>query len=242
MQFDVMREIALSSASGANPPETADIALRKTARLVGLSAGALVLWDDQFNPILNVTYAEEDKDKQLLNELEKDLFSNLRKEKHLVSAYVSFGGDEPVSSFTLPIKKGEQILGAVMGVQPGKGSMVREDVFLEALAAALSISVLLGQMDSIVEEAKLDVVLATAATVNDRINNPLQAILGIVQLLPKSRKDLDDELMAKLRLIEESVHTIMKITHKLMNVSEVEFTDYVEGTKMLKLPEDEESS
>ena len=247
-QFEIMREIALSSSSGAKPAATADLALKKTAALIGLAAGTMILWDDRFNPVLMVSYAEDNKQKALLAELEDDLYKNLRRSRQLVSAYVSFGGDEPVSSFTLPIRKGDQILGAVIGLQTGVGSLVKEEAFLETLAAALSVSVIAAELDSIIESEKLHVVKATATTVNHRINNPLQAILGIVQLYPKQRPELekpDEEisesdriLKAKLNDIEEAAIKIMNITHQMMRIDKVELTDYIDGTKMLKLPED----
>ena len=242
LQFEIMREIALGSVSGTQASAIADIALKRVAELVGLSASALILWDDKFEPILSITYAGTDENKGLLVELENELYAGLRRRKSLVSAYISLGGEKPLSSFTLPIRKGDQILGAVIGVQSGKGTLIKEDEFLEGLAAALSMAVMIWQLEAIIEKEKFNVSMATAATVNHEINNPLQAILGIVQLLPKERKDLDESLLRKLKLIEESALAIMRVTHKLMNITEIKLTDYVNGTKMLKLPEDENSS
>jgi len=251
-QFEIMREIALSSSAGAKPAATADMALKMTARMIGLAAGMMIIWDDHYNPILTVSYAGSDAHKKILDELEKDLYKSLRKNRQLISAYVSFGGAEPVSSFTLPIKKADRILGAVIGLQSGVGSLVKEDTFLGALAAALSVSVAAAELDNIIDSEKLNVVQATATTVNHRINNPLQAILGIVQLLPRQYPELDkpDEelnerdrmLKSKLTDIEEAAIKIMNITHQLMRIEKIELTDYIDGTKMLKLPEDQNSS
>ncbi|HDL04309.1 MAG TPA: hypothetical protein ENH25_09280 [candidate division Zixibacteria bacterium] len=251
-QFEIMREIALSASAGDKPAVTADLALRKTAALIGLTAGTMILWDDRFNPILTVTFAENDIQQKLLAELEDDIYMNLRKNRQLLSAYVSFGGEQPISSFTLPVKKGGKILGAVVGLQAGVGSLVKEDKFLETLAAALSVSVMAAGLDDVIEDEKLKAVMATATTVNHRINNPLQAILGIVQLFPRQRPELekpDDQLSendrmlkAKLKDIEEAAVKIMQITHQLMRIDKVELTDYIDGTKMLRLPEDNESS
>lgn len=238
-QFEIMREIAVSSSSGLKPSEIANLALEKAADLVGLTAATLVLWDENQDPILTVTHSKGEQESELLAELEESLFSNLRKKRHLVSAYVSFGGDKPVSCFTLPVKKRDEILGAVIGIQPGTGSLVREDSFLEALSAALSIAILVARLDSIIEKEKLEAVMATATAINHEINNPLQAIVGSVQLLPKDRKGYDEELVKKLTVIEESALAITKVTHKLMQITEIELIDYINGTKMLKLPEDE---
>jgi signal transduction histidine kinase len=238
-QFEIMRNIALSTASGERAIETARTALRMSADLIGLAAGTLLLWDEEYHPILSVTHADSEEEKRHLTELEEDLFSNLRKERKLVSAYVSFGGDYPVCGFTLPVRKGDEILGAIIGIQPGTGSLVTEDVFLEAFASALSAAFLLDRLNEVVNKHGLDAVIATATTVNHEINNSLQAILGIVQLLTKERKDLDEDIIERLKVIEESAVTIMKVTHKLMNITDVKFTKYIDGTKMLELPEDE---
>ncbi len=247
-----MKEIALSATAGDEPAATANIALKETAGLLGLAAAMMILWDDRFEPVLTVSHAEHSRHKTLLEELEDELYKNLRKDRHLIFAYVSFGGEQPVTSFTLPIKNADKILGAVIGLQAGVGSLVREDTFLEALAAALSMAMLVANLDKIVESEKLFAVRATATTVNHRINNPLQAILGIVQLYPRQYPELakpDDELSekdrmlkAKLNDIEEAAMKIMDITHRLMRVDKVEFADYIEGAKMLKLPEDQNSS
>jgi len=241
-QFEVMRDIAISSYSGQQPADSANQALRKVSEIVGLAAGTLVLWDDKNKPVLSVSHADDEEDRQLLDNLENELFENLRKQRNLVSAYMSFGGKNPLASFTLPIKRGERIFGAVIGIQKGSGSLISEDIFLEALAAALSMAFVIGQIEDTTEREKLDVLLATATTVNHEINNPLQAILGIVQLLPKERPDMDEKLAQKLKVIEESALAIMKVTHKLMNISEIEYTNYISDTKMIKLPEDKDSS
>ncbi len=240
-QFDILREVALSSSGGEDAREIIQAALEKTSDLVGLSAGSLIVWDENRNIVLTVSHASNNSERQLLTELEEDLFSDLRNKKHLVSAYFSFGGEEPISAFTLPVKKGKEILGAVIGIQPGSGSLVREDVFLEALSASLSLAVLISRFDSIAEKEKFNGAMAAATTVNHKINNQLQAIVGTTQLLLRNRDDLDDDLVRKLETILTSAQRITDITHKLREIKKVELTEYIDGTQMLKLPDEEEN-
>jgi signal transduction histidine kinase len=240
-QFDILRKVAKAAVSGEDINACAAKALESSAKLVGLSAASLVLWDSSFKPILTINHFDTQDDSDILNQLEKDLFKGLRSERKLISAYMSFGGERPAASFTLPIIEKENPIGAVMGIQPGTGSLVREDIFLEALSAALSGALLIDRIDDRIEKEKLKAVTATATAVNHGINNPLQAALGIVQLLPKEMPELSEKVRKKLAAIEESVLAITKITHKLMNISKVEYTDYVNGEKMLKLPDDENS-
>jgi signal transduction histidine kinase len=240
-RYQIMRFIATATYSGEKLLETVTEALKKSSELIGLTAGTLILWDDDFKPIFNATFSSNEKETALLNDLESDLFTNLRKNRKLVSAYVTFGGDRPLAGFTLPVRMGEEIIGAVIGIQPGRKPLVGEDVFLEALTAALSLAVIIDRQDSLSKKIQYDAVKATSASVNHEINNPLQAILGIVQLLPKEKDNLDEATIKKLKVVEEAALDIMKVTHKLMRLSEIEYIDYVDGSKMLKLPEDNDS-
>ncbi|UCD94949.1 MAG: hypothetical protein JSU69_02550 [Candidatus Zixiibacteriota bacterium] len=240
--FEIMKDIVLACASGVKLSETVRTALKDAAGLFGLSAARLILWDKEYEPVLTETYADDGKDEEQIDATEKELFLELRKKSDLVSAYVSLGGKKPTSSFTLPIRRGEEILGAVIGIQRGTNSLVRADIFLEALAAGLSVAVAIAQTEDIVDKERLNVVTATATSITHEVNNQLQAILGNVQVLLRERTELDEKLMKKLKVIEESAWAIMKTMRKLMNVSEVKFTEYVNGTDMLMLPEDEDSS
>lgn len=240
-QFDILREVAVLSASGKSATNTARNALEMTASAMGLTAAALVLWDAKYKPTLSAAYYGSKSEEDLLSKIEDELFSDLRKNQQLISAYMSFGGENPMSAFTLPIKKGNDVFGAVIGIQPGDRSLAREDEFFEALSASLSLSVQIGQLEVIMEKERFDAVMATATAINHGINNPLQAVLGIVQLLPKEMPDLDERLVKKLKIIEESALAITKITHKLMHLRKIKFTDYIDGTKMLDLPDENDS-
>jgi signal transduction histidine kinase len=234
-QFRILREMALAVTEGSITSETTEQALKESVELVGLAAATLILWDKNFNPILNVTYSDDENHNRLLSELENDLFARLRKDKKLVSAYLSFGGNNPYSGFTLPVKINGEVLGAVIGIQLGQGSLVKEDFFLETLAATLSVSVYSTQIEARIEKSRRELLDATAATVNHEINNLLQAILGTVQLLGKDEDKFDEATKKKLKLVEQSSLAIMNVTRRLMNISKIRYTDYIDGTKMLDI-------
>jgi len=61
-----------------------------------------------------------------------------------------------------------------------------------------------------------------------------------VQLLFIHRKDMDEELASKLRVIEEAAMKIGAVTKKLTQVSNPKAKVYLDGTNMIPLPEDDE--
>lgn len=248
-QFHILREIAQSWTSGNEPAIIAEAALRSSARLLGMSAARLILWDDDGRAVLTSGYFETDEDKRRLDDLENDLFSSLRKNNNLISAYLSFGGEKPVTGFTLPLKSKRKILGAVIGIQPGTGSLVREDEFLEALGAALSVSLVasgLGEpiedMDKRISKERIKAIIETSTTLNHEINNPLTAVLGNIQLLLMRRSELDRDLIKKLETVEESAMRIRTVMQKLMNLTRDSVTDYADGLKMIDLSDEDNNS
>ncbi|MCP4704963.1 MAG: hypothetical protein GY865_10160, partial [candidate division Zixibacteria bacterium] len=245
-QFEILRDIAVLSADSEKISSVAKEALQATGKLINLSAATLMMWDNQNQPTMNISYADSALERQLLQELETEIFSGLRKERELVSAYVSFGGTKPMSTFTQPIKIGDTVFGAVIGIQSGSGRLVRDDYFLEALTAALSVSISAGGIapptvddSEKMKKERLNAIIETAATVNHEINNPLTAVLGNVQLLLMRGGELDDETIRKLKVVEESAIRIKEVTQKLMKISNDNVTEYTSGSKMIDLSDDE---
>lgn len=243
-RFEVLRQLALAGSKGEALQETAQVALQQACMLIGLAAAAIYLWNDHQAVQMRVTHADTPETGESLAGLEESLFSGLRRDRHLVSAYLSFGGDQPFHSFTKPLQQGSRIFGAVIGLQRGAQSPIGEDIFLEAFSAALALNVAISSLGeaeagkSDIEKERLSAVVETAVTVNHEINNPLTAILGNVQLLLLKREDLDDELKAKLRTIETAALKIRDVTQRLMKLKSPRSTDYADGTRMIDLSDD----
>ena len=91
-----------------------------------------------------------------------------------------------------------------------------------------------------VAKERLGAVQETAVTVNHEINNPLTAILGNVQLLLMKRRELDDELANKLKIIETSALKIRDVTQRLLKIRAVRSVEYADGTAMLDLSDEDE--
>ncbi|MDA0709479.1 MAG: PAS domain-containing protein [bacterium] len=83
---------------------------------------------------------------------------------------------------------------------------------------------------------RLQAVKETAITVNHEVNNPLTTILGAAQLLLLSDEHMSDKVRERLKLIEQEVKRIAKVTQRLKDLDELKTDDYIaEGPKMLDL-------
>ncbi len=246
-KFEILRLLAVAGAEGEDLNQASQAALSLAAQYVGLNAAAVYLWDGSQQITVTITHADTEQSRQRLAGLEESLFADLRKERRLLSAYLSFGGEPPYHSFTLPLRQGARIFGAVIGLQEGKKTIIAEDVFLETLSALLAlVHAARGQAGGVISQELLDkerlsTILETAVTVNHEINNPLTAILGNVQLLMLKRDDLDDELKAKLKTIEASAMKIRDVTQRLMRMTSPKTVDYSDGTRMVDISDDVKS-
>ena len=247
-KYNVLRELAMAGSRGEDLAGASEIALCQASELVGLTAGALYLWDNEGKVQVTVTHAATESGNKRLKSLEDELFSNLRSEKDLVSAYMSFGGSTPCHSFTLPLRHNERIFGAVIGLQEGERTIISEDLFLEALSALLAlnyaasgVSESTSDSKEILQKEKLAGIVETAVTVNHEINSPLTAILGNIQLLLRNQDNLNEEVVTKLKTIEISAERIREVTHRLLRVTTPRSVEYTEGIKMLDISDEEES-
>ncbi|MEW6050153.1 MAG: histidine kinase dimerization/phospho-acceptor domain-containing protein [Candidatus Zixiibacteriota bacterium] len=245
-QFEVLRGLALAGVRGEQLQGAVSVALQLASSLVGLSAAAIYLWDDRSKPRLSVSHATSESSGERLASLEQELLAGLRKERQLVAAYMTFSGKPPLNAFTLPLQHGDRVFGAVLGISEGPTRLIPQDYFLEALSAAIALNVVvsdISQAESLPsdlrDKARLSAIQETAVTVNHEINNPLTAILGNVQLLLLKRQDLDDDLVAKLRVIEASALKIKDVTQRLLRLTSARSAEYTEGTSMLDLSDED---
>ncbi len=202
----------------------------------------IVLWGDTGAVALNVSHSDDEESLTILAELEEDLFEGLRKKRKLRSAFLSFGGDKPLSAFTVPLISGKNLLGAAFGVKPDETGIIREDYFLEALAASITLAVvaqhgsaLAGENQEQIDKARLDAVMETAVTINHEINNPLTAALGNVQLLLMKGDELDPDVRKKLEVVEKSAMQIRDVTQRLLRLTEARSVTYAGDEKMIDL-------
>jgi len=242
MRYEVLRGLALSAAEGRAPADLIRDALERAGEIIGLSAARLFLWDDSGRPTFDVSFALAEQDRNALAALEEQIFAALRMSRHLRTAYLTFGSETPLSAFTIPLSRAGKTLGAVVGVRRGEARIMREDVFLETLAAALIVSALVSGVgtdtpdaNARIQQARQKAVSEITATVNHEINNPLTAALGNVQLLLMRRDQLEPDLRRKLEIIERSALQIRDVTQRLMLITEPKSTTYVGDDTMIDL-------
>ena len=244
-RYDILRQLAVSGSISTDAKVGVEEALRLTSVYLGLSSASALVWDENHHVRLNASYSSDEATAQRLSGLESHLFSRLRTDQDLEAAYMSFAGEHPCHTFTLPMKYAGRLFGALIGIQVGQRTIISEDLFLDAFTAAIAVQ--FAAMDAVgsvapeeISQEKRKAIVETAVTVNHEVNNPLTAILGNVQLLLLKRDDLDEELQTKLKVIEESAFRIREVTQKLMQLTEVQTTEYTEGTTMIDLSSDED--
>lgn len=246
-RFEILRQIAVSGARGSDLSESVKLALEGASRLIALSAVRIVLWGETGAVALNVSHSVDEQSLAILDELEEDLFEGLRKKRKLRSAFLSFGGNKPLSAFTVPLIQGDNLLGAAFGVKPDETGIIREDYFLEALAASITLSVIAHfggtaadaqeavRAQERIDKARLDAVMETAVTINHEINNPLTATLGNVQLLLMKSDELTPDVRKKLEIVEKSAMQIRDVTQRLLRLTEARSVTYAGDERMIDL-------
>lgn len=242
-KYEILRQLAVAGATGEDAASSAKAALKLAAELVGLSAAALYLWNKKGEVTMSAAFAQTETEREHLQKLEDGLFTELRAERQLESAYLSFAGDPPRHSFTLPLRYQGQIHGAVIGLQKGERTIVSEDMFLEALSALLALNTAAaglitekaptGRQD--LDKAKVEGIHETAVTANHEINNALTPILGIANLL-RTGPDVTDDMKEKLQKIESSADRIRNVLQRLMRVDKPDSVVYYDNIKMIPLP------
>ena len=75
-------------------------------------------------------------------------------------------------------------------------------------------------------------------------NSDIEAMLQKTQIVLKfaSRELKRQKKIKKLHLIEESAARIADVTYKMRDIKEIRLEEYLDGTKMLRLPDDSRDS
>ncbi len=256
-QFDLLRRLILKTNQDFRLQELLQEALDSACQIMGLQAGYISLWKEQ-ESLAEAWFGSTDQ-RTVLQDLERNLLSQLWKGYKVQSLYLNLDLEGPKSLFSYPVKKGNEIVGAISGISEGPRNLSMEEEFVEAIGNQLGIAVAKlegfptgkvvteAEAEKAVKSARLDAILETAAALNHEINNPLTAVLGNAQLLLLQGQKLTPEVVEKLKAIEESALRIREVTLRLMKIIEPVTVEYASGMKMIdiersKKKKDEEKS
>lgn len=247
-KFDILGQMALAAAAGADLEQAAESALSLAAESVNLTAASLYLWDEKGEITLSVDHAHNESSGNQLKALEQELFATLRDRKKLTTAFLSFDTDPPCHSFTQPLRYRGKIFGAVIGLQEGQSGLISESKFIEILAALFALSFAVDKLagsgsptQEMLSKERTAAIVDVAVTVNHEINNPLTAILGNVQLLLLKHDGLEDDIKGKLKVVEEAALRIRDVTQKLLRLTSPKSVNYTGKTSMIDISDDENS-
>ena len=241
-KYEALRRL-LAAAGTGQPPDSLEV-LETVCRAVGLAGCAVAAAPFDKEP---VAVAGSDWAREALKHYAMDMWAQLARDHNLESAFLQLAPEgKPQSLFAYPIRVGDRITGAVLGLSEGRRNLALEEDFLLALATALRVArIASGPEESsdaadAAARAREAAILETAIAVNHEVNNPLTAVLGNTQLLLLQAEDLDPKLRKRLQDIEKSAMRIKEVTQKLLRKGPRGSTDYPGGLRMLDLSDAED--
>ena len=244
-QFELLRRLILKTNQDFTLQELLQVALDNACQIMELQAGYISIWKEQ-KTLIRV-WNGIGAQRSLLEEIEKNLLEQLWKGYKVQSLYLNLDLEGPKSLFSYPVKKGEEIVGAISGMSAGPRNLSLEEEFVEAIGNQLGIAlakiegfpaekvITETQVEEKVKSARLNAILETAAALNHEINNPLTAVLGNAQLLLLQAQKLPPETVEKLKAIEESALRIREVTLRLMKIIEPVTVEYASGMRMIDI-------
>jgi signal transduction histidine kinase len=244
LRYRALAEAATAATAGTGIELAAQKGLAAAVEYIHLAAGALILWGDSGEVKVRSIEAVRDDDRRILLETEETLLAMLRKNFQVTAAYMELAGEPARAVFTLPIDVGGRQFGALIGIRLDKVRLHDYDEFLRALAAVLALAAYPGEAGAGATPAEIEnrikterdtAIIELAVAINHEINNPLTALLGNLQLLMLKNKNLPEDIVDRLKVIEESANQIREVTGRLMKAAEAPSVTYTGSMRMIDL-------
>lgn len=246
-RFRALSSLAVEAAGGAAPDQLLGRAVAGAVGTAGLLAGAIRIFGEGDVDLINAM-AGDDAGQARLNDLERTLLSDLRRNYAVKSLFMTLDLDGPSGLFSYPLRSGDTVIGSISGIAKGERNLAVEEEFVAGLAALV---VLIGRrgeswtaeeppaeraVSSRLEaEIKNAAVHETAAAVNHEINNPLMAVVGNLELLLRRSDRFDPDSIAKLDKMREATERIRTVVQNLMRIRDARSIDYPGGGSMLDI-------
>jgi signal transduction histidine kinase len=236
---------SLLVAVGAGTATDLNAVLESVCAAVGLAGSAVVSEPYEGDP---EALAGTDWAQQAVARYASALWRRLVADHEVESAFMQLAPEgRALSFFAYPLRQGDRVTGAVMGLAEGRRNLATEEDFLLALATALRLAQAVdrgeaepsadagAELAEAVEKARQAAILEAAIAVNHEVNNPLTAVLGNTQLLLLQADALDAKTKKRLQDIERSALRIKEVTQKLLKKGPLGTTEYPGGLRMLDL-------
>lgn len=248
LKYQVLRLLAIRINASTPLKEIIQEAIDSTLNIMELEAGSISLWDEDTKELICDAISGKPDKADFLSSIEKNTIQMMRKDFKLESIYLTFEKDGKQSLFSYPIRSNGRLLGAITGLISGSRKLILEEEFLEALGNQLGLGAAKAEgfltkaerkkmeeeREETIKSERLLAIMHTAVAVNHEVNNPLTAILGNAQLL-LAGKELDEETVEKLKIIEEHTLKIKEVTQNLLRIIEPVIVVYTGGVKMLDI-------
>jgi signal transduction histidine kinase len=232
-------------AVGAGTATDLNAVLASVCTAVGLVGSAVISEPYEGEP---EALAGTDWARQAVSTYATALWRRLVEDHQVESAFMQLKPEgRALSFFAYPLRQGDRVTGAVMGLAEGRRNLATEEEFLLALATALRLAREPGRgpedrsadagaaLAEAVEKARQAAILEAAIAVNHEVNNPLTAVLGNTQLLLLQSENLDAKTKKRLQDIERSALRIKEVTQRLLKKGPLGTTEYPGGLRMLDL-------
>ncbi len=86
-----------------------------------------------------------------------------------------------------------------------------------------------------IDSEKLEAVRQLAVSINHEINNPLSVIVGNIQCLLFTNKDLDKKVVERLKTVEEESLKIAQINRRLLKIEDLVSETYIGSGNKIKM-------
>jgi len=247
-KYQVLRLLAIRINTSVPLKEIIQEAIDNTLNIMELEAGSISLWDEDTKELICDAISGKPDKADFLSSIEKSAIQMMRRDFKIESIYLTFEKEGIQSLFSYPIRSNGRLLGAITGLISGSRNLILEEEFLEALGNQLGLGATKAEgyltkadkkkmeeeKEQTIKSERLSAMMHTSVAVNHEINNPLTAILGNAQLL-LARKELDQETVEKLKIIEENALKIKEVTQNLLRIMEPVIVEYAGGVKMLDI-------
>jgi signal transduction histidine kinase len=246
-RFRALSRLVESAAAGTPAEDLLNLATSEAVATIGLLAGSVRIFGPEDVDLVGAV-AGDVKGRKRIQELERTLLADLRRNYAVRSLYMTLDLDGPSGLFSYPLRSGDKVIGTISGIARGERNLAVEEEFVAAVASMIVLAGRTGDPWASGSEPpagklspgeetqiKTRAVIEAAATLNHEINNPLMAVVGNLELLLRHADKLEPDAVAKLHKIRDAAERIRTVTQDLMRLREARSIPYPGGGRMIDL-------